>query len=312
MLHLAVKAFAPAKVPFPIMHVDTGHNFPEVIEFRDRRWPRPASAWSWPRCRTPSTPARSSRRPGRGRPATGSRPPPCSTASRSIASTPSSAAPAATRRRLGPRSASTASATSSASGIRRASAPNSGTSTTAAHAGRALSRSSPSRTGPSSTSGTTSGDEDRRPRRLLRPQPAGLPARRHVAGDTHSSTLDGDEVEERMCASAPSATPPAPVPSSRRRHHRQGHRRGRRHPDHRARRHPSRRPGHRSRHGRPQERGLLLDGISYDWHRGFRRRRKSTLIGRLLYDSKSIFEDQMEAIEATSLAGATNTSTLHC
>jgi sulfate adenylyltransferase subunit 2 len=37
MLHLAVKAFWPAKVPFPIMHVDTGHNFPEVIEYRDRR-----------------------------------------------------------------------------------------------------------------------------------------------------------------------------------------------------------------------------------------------------------------------------------
>ena len=36
MLHLARKAFAPAPVPFPIMHVDTGHNFPEVIEFRDR------------------------------------------------------------------------------------------------------------------------------------------------------------------------------------------------------------------------------------------------------------------------------------
>jgi sulfate adenylyltransferase subunit 2 len=37
MLHLAEKAFAPAKIPFPIMHVDTGHNFPEVIEYRDRR-----------------------------------------------------------------------------------------------------------------------------------------------------------------------------------------------------------------------------------------------------------------------------------
>src|SRR5918995_1463673 len=37
MLHLAVKAFAPAKLPFPVMHVDTGHNFAEVIEFRDRR-----------------------------------------------------------------------------------------------------------------------------------------------------------------------------------------------------------------------------------------------------------------------------------
>lgn len=34
--HLAKKAFWPAKVPFPLLHVDTGHNFPETIEFRDR------------------------------------------------------------------------------------------------------------------------------------------------------------------------------------------------------------------------------------------------------------------------------------
>jgi sulfate adenylyltransferase subunit 2 len=37
LLHLAHKAFRPASIPFPVMHVDTGHNFPEVIEFRDRR-----------------------------------------------------------------------------------------------------------------------------------------------------------------------------------------------------------------------------------------------------------------------------------
>jgi len=36
MMHVAIKAFAPARLPFPIMHVDTGHNFPEVIEFRDK------------------------------------------------------------------------------------------------------------------------------------------------------------------------------------------------------------------------------------------------------------------------------------
>lgn len=36
MLHLARKAFWPAPVPFTLMHVDTGHNFPEVIEYRDR------------------------------------------------------------------------------------------------------------------------------------------------------------------------------------------------------------------------------------------------------------------------------------
>ena len=37
MLALAEKAFWPARMPFPVMHVDTGHNFPEVLEFRDRR-----------------------------------------------------------------------------------------------------------------------------------------------------------------------------------------------------------------------------------------------------------------------------------
>jgi sulfate adenylyltransferase subunit 2 len=37
MLHLAVKAFWPARIPFPVLHVDTGHNFDEVLEFRDRR-----------------------------------------------------------------------------------------------------------------------------------------------------------------------------------------------------------------------------------------------------------------------------------
>jgi sulfate adenylyltransferase subunit 2 len=37
MLRLAEKAFWPAKIPFPVMHVDTGENFPEVVEYRDRR-----------------------------------------------------------------------------------------------------------------------------------------------------------------------------------------------------------------------------------------------------------------------------------
>src|ERR1700722_20344704 len=36
MLRLAQKAFWPGRIPFPVMHIDTGHNFPEVLEFRDR------------------------------------------------------------------------------------------------------------------------------------------------------------------------------------------------------------------------------------------------------------------------------------
>jgi sulfate adenylyltransferase subunit 2 len=37
LLRLAEKAFRPSRFPFPVMHVDTGHNFPEAIEYRDRR-----------------------------------------------------------------------------------------------------------------------------------------------------------------------------------------------------------------------------------------------------------------------------------
>src|SRR5271155_5954008 len=37
LLHLAVKAFAPALLPFPVLHVDTGHNFGEGLAYRDRQ-----------------------------------------------------------------------------------------------------------------------------------------------------------------------------------------------------------------------------------------------------------------------------------
>src|SRR5881398_2662729 len=37
MLRLAEKAFFPARLPFPVMHIDTGHNFEEVLAFRDKR-----------------------------------------------------------------------------------------------------------------------------------------------------------------------------------------------------------------------------------------------------------------------------------
>ena len=81
MLHLAVKAFKPGRLPFPVMQVATGHNFDEVIAFRDATvrmiWvsrvgsPSTACGWSWPRCRTTSMPAgwwRPSRRVTRCRP----------------------------------------------------------------------------------------------------------------------------------------------------------------------------------------------------------------------------------------------------
>ena len=59
LLRLAEKAFRPARFPCPILHVDTGHNFPEVLEFRDRRVARAGRAADRRlACRTRSTPGR--------------------------------------------------------------------------------------------------------------------------------------------------------------------------------------------------------------------------------------------------------------
>ena len=58
LLRLAEKAFAPAALPFAVMHVDTGHNFPEVIEFRDRARREPATADRRLACRSRSTTGR--------------------------------------------------------------------------------------------------------------------------------------------------------------------------------------------------------------------------------------------------------------
>ena len=161
LLRLAEKAFRPARFPFPLMHVDTGHNFPEVIEFRDRRvaelgerlivasragLDRRRAAWS--------------RRPARARRATACRRPRCSTRSPSTASTPPSAARAATRSGRARRSASSPSATTSASGTPRPSAPSCGTSTTGASARASTCACSRCPTGPSSTCGSTSSAED--------------------------------------------------------------------------------------------------------------------------------------------------------
>ena len=55
MAHLAAKAFWPAKIPFPLLHIDTGHNFPETIAYRDAFTENSAPAWSSVRSRIRST-----------------------------------------------------------------------------------------------------------------------------------------------------------------------------------------------------------------------------------------------------------------
>ena len=133
LLRLAQKAFAPGRFPFPLLHVDTGHNFPEVLEFRDRLRRRAGRAAARGlRAGVDRRRPRASRRPGRAPRATGCRRRRCWTRSRRTASTPASAARGATRSARAPRSACSRCATTSAGGTRAASGPSCGTSTTRA------------------------------------------------------------------------------------------------------------------------------------------------------------------------------------
>src|SRR3954463_13981740 len=176
LLRLAEKAFRPGKFPFPVMHVDTGHNFPEVLAFRDRRVAELGERLivasvqeSIDKARVvEETGPRASRNRLQTIPllaaieehdfdaAIGGAPPP-------------PPPPAGTRRRRARRSACSRSATTSGSGTRRRSAPSSGASTTAASARARACASSRSRTGPSWTSGSTSRTRSSRSRRSTSP-----------------------------------------------------------------------------------------------------------------------------------------------
>ena len=219
MLHLAVKAFAPARVPFPVMHVDTGHNFAEVLAFRDAMVERVGARLIVASVQDDidAGTARRGHR-ARGPAATGSRPPRCCAASRRASTTPCSAAPAATRRRPAPRSGCSASATTSASGTRRTSGPSCGTSTTAATARASTSGCSRCRTGPSSTSGSTSPTRASSSRRSTTPTRAGCSSATACGWTTRRSSRGSTASRSRSawCASAPSATSPAPARSTRR------------------------------------------------------------------------------------------------
>src|SRR3954451_11955417 len=154
LLRLAEKAFRPARFPFPLMHVDTGHNFPEVIEFRNR-----CVAELGERLIIASV--QESIDKGRVAEPTGPR------ASRNRLQSVTlldaiaehrfdarSAARGATRSGHGRRSGSSRSATTSAPGTRAASAPRYGTSTTGASGAASRCACSRSPTGPRSTSGS--------------------------------------------------------------------------------------------------------------------------------------------------------------
>ncbi|BFO16162.1 hypothetical protein SHKM778_25500 [Streptomyces sp. KM77-8] len=179
MLHLALKAFAPAPLPFSLLHVDTGHNFPEVLDYRDR-----TVAEHGLRLHVASVQDHIDRGLLRERP-DGTRNP-CrrrrsSRPSTPTASTPCSAAGAGTRRRPAPRNGCSASGTSSAAGTRAGSGRNCGSSTTAGTPRRARTRLPAVQLDRAGRVAVHRPYEDRGPLHLLRPRPRGLPARRHVA-----------------------------------------------------------------------------------------------------------------------------------
>ena len=319
MLHLAAKAFWPAPIPFGVLHVDTGHNFPEVLEFRDqavRVLRRPAQGRRGPGLHR--------RRPAAG--ATGRHPQPAADRAaarrhhRAASTTRCSAAAAGTRSAPGPRSGSSACATSSASGSRGTSGPSSGRSTTAGTCRVSTSGCSRCPTGPSSTSGTTS-----RPRRSPCPRSTTRTNARSslrdgmwIAITPVTPVRDGEVVELRSVRyrTVGDMSCTAAVLSDRQHRARRDHR-GRTQPAHRARRHPGRRPAVGGRDGGPQAGGLLLMAVVRPRHRrGDHRRRgrtllrlatagsvddgKSTLVGRLLFDTNSVLSDTLDHVEKVS------------
>lgn len=64
MYHLARKAFWPALVPFPLLHIDTGHNFPETLQFRDELMEKTGGNALYGTYRIPSMQERWWRKPG--------------------------------------------------------------------------------------------------------------------------------------------------------------------------------------------------------------------------------------------------------
>ena len=151
----------PGALPFPVMHVDTGHNFPEVIEYRDRM-----VAELGERLIVAQRPGLDRQGPrDRGdRPARVAQPAADDDAARRDrgARLRRRVRRRAPRRGARPRQGAhlLASATTSGSGTRRTSGPSCGTSTTAASAAASTCACSRSRTGPSSTSGSTSREEE--------------------------------------------------------------------------------------------------------------------------------------------------------
>ena len=266
LLHLAAKAFRPGGFPFPMLHVDTGHNFAEVIEYRDKQ-----VAELGERLLVASVQDSIDR--GRvadpGPNATPQPPPdhhPARRHRRALLRRLLSAVPGGTRTRPGPKSGCSRSATPSASGIPSASAPSCGSSTRVGCSRASTSGPSRSRTGPSSTSGSTSAASGSPCRPSTSPTGARWSSATACCWPSASGSRPdaGEEASEETVRyrTVGDATCTGAVRSDGH-HGGRDHRRGRRLADLRTRCHPGRRPVLRDLDGGPQARRVLLGrGVS--------------------------------------------------
>ena len=333
MLHVAAKAFWPAPIPFPVLHVDTGHNFPEVLAYRDATVERlglrleVASVQDWIDDGRLRERADGTRNPLQTQPLLDA-----------IATAP-------LRRRLRRRPARRGEG--ARQGARRQPARRLRPVGPQEPAPRAVEPLQPAAPPRRARAGLPAVELDRARRVALHR------ARGHRAARRSTTPTSARSSSATACCS-PSARcsqpragetrrhPPGALPHRRRhvvhrrRRERRGirrrrrHRGGRLHAD-RARRHPRRRPDLRGRHGGPQEGGLLLMHPMTFAHARVPRSRmgawdpapirhgdpamstllrlatagsvddgKSTLVGRLLHDTKSVLSDQLDAVERVS------------
>ena len=201
LVHLARKAFYPGKLPFPLLHIDTTYEYPELIEFRDRSRARSAPTCGCTPIARRSRPERIRTRWARPTAATCSGRARWSRDSRRAATTPRSAGGGATRSAPAPRSASSASAIRKDAGSRATSGPSSGTFTTAASTAARASASSRCRIGRRPTSGATSTRSTSRWYRSTSPSPAEVLLRGDtlIPLETNVKLLPGEEPVTVIC-----------------------------------------------------------------------------------------------------------------
>ncbi len=214
---LARKAFAPGISPLPLLHIDTGHNFPETLAYRDWFVQRYGARLVVRSVQDTIDRGRAVRRPVPLPAATRCSPSRCWTRCGSWGPTARWAADGGTRRRRGRRSASSRTATPLGSGTRSTNGRSCGRSTTGAATRGSISGCFRCRTGRSWTFGSTSPAKASRCRACTSPTAAGCSSARGCCWPRRRlwRWAGARFPRSARCGFAPWGTPPAPRRSSR-------------------------------------------------------------------------------------------------